>query len=325
MKRKLAFFLAILLLFGSLSTAASAAPNCPCTWPQHDYNHAAATFAAQLSYWAYFPQLIEAQLAEHDFVHIVQHNFEEAEQDEVMHTVAITFAQREIVVDEQEMTLLLLALRGTVGHMLSGPEWQSNFEVGEEDLHVGFMLATEDVREHLYAYVFYHALELENTVVLMAGHSRGGAVANILGAYLNESQSLVLQENLHVYTFAAPRTTRSPNPAHTNIFNIINVNDRVPRLPRTMGWTNLWGRHGIDLAVHMTTTTVIGLAVDAMYHHTMTNYLRWMLEHPGLTYDEFHAMTVPITTIFGTTWPATWYYWLLFWLGFGWIWMYIWV
>ncbi|MCL2446030.1 MAG: lipase family protein [Oscillospiraceae bacterium] len=187
------------------------------------------------------------------------------------------------------------------------------------------MLATDDVREHLYAYMLYHELGMENTVMLFAGHSRGGAVANILAAYLNDAQTLVLQENLHVYTFAAPRTTRSPNPAHTNIFNIINVNDRVPRLPRTMGWTNLWGRHGVDLAVHMTTTTVIGLAVDAMYHHTMENYLRWMLEHPGLTYAEFHAMSVPITTIFGTTWPATWYYWLLFWLGFGWIWMYLWV
>jgi len=197
--------------------------------------------------------------------------------------------------------------------------------VGEEDLHVGFMLATDDVREHLYAYVLYHELDMETTVMLFAGHSRGGAVANILAAYLNDAQSLVLHENLHVYTFASPRTTRSPNSAHTNIFNIINVNDRVPRLPRTMGWTNLWGRHGIDLAVHMTTTTVIGFAVDAMHHHTMENYLRWMLEHPDLTYDDFHAMTVPITTIFGTTWPATWYYWLLFWLGFGWIWMYIWV
>jgi len=321
MKRTLAIFLAIILLLGSFGMAATGA-SCPCTWPQHEYNHAVAIFTAQLSNLSYEKQELYLALEEWNFTDIAQYNYEALPES---HTVALTLAQREVTVNEQNMTLVVLALRGTVGNMLSGPEWQSNYNVGEDELHVGFMLAMEDTRQHLYAYVLGHELAIEDTVMLITGHSRGGAVANILGAHLNSAQSLVLQEKLHVYTFAAPRTTRSPNPAHTNIFNIINLHDRVPRLPRTMGFSNLWGRHGTDLAVHMTTTTIIGLAVDPLYHHSMDNHLRWMLEHPDLTYGQFHAMTRPITTIFGTTWPATWYYWLLFWLGFGWIWMYIWV
>ncbi|MCL2194665.1 MAG: hypothetical protein FWB76_01810 [Oscillospiraceae bacterium] len=322
MKRILALVLATALLIGSLGMTTAAAPGCPCTWPPHEYNHDVATFAAQLSYWAYEQDEIAAQLTERDFTNIAQHNFA---QTAATDTVALTLALRDVIVDDEEMTLLVLALRGTVGHMISGAEWRSNYNVGEEELHVGFMLAAQNAREYLYAFALYHALDIENTVMLITGHSRGGAVANILGAHLNGAQSLVLQENLHVYTFASPRTTRSPNPAYTNIINIINVHDRVPRLPRTMGFRNLWGRHGNDLAVHMTTTTIIGIAIDVMYHHSMENYLRWMFAHPGLTYDEFRNMSVPITTIFGTTWPATWYNWLLFWLAFGWIWMYLWV
>jgi len=321
MKRTLAILLTITLLLGSFGVAANGVC-CPCGWPVHEYNHAAATFAAQLSNLAYEEQEIIEALTEWDFTDIAQHNFDEIAGT---HTVAVTIAQREIMVDGQDMTFVVLALRGTVGSPISGPEWQSNYNVGEEELHVGFMLATDNAREHLYAYVSYHGIAMQDTVMLITGHSRGGAVANILGAHLNDAQSLVLQENLHVYTFAAPRTTRNPVRAHTNIFNIINIHDRVPRLPRTMGFRNLWGRHGTDLAVHMTTTNIIGVAVDVMYHHSMANYLRWMLEHPDLTYEEFHAMTRPLTTIFGTTWPATWYNWLLFFLGFGWIWMYLWV
>jgi len=170
--------------------------------------------------------------------------------------------------------LVIVAIRGTYEIF----EWRSNLRVWNwYDTHIGFRLATEDVYENLMAYKRANQLA-GNAIVFTTGHSRGGAVANLLAAQLNNG-------NVYAYTFASPNVIRTPildrtaQPQHTNIFNIINCHDPVPRFPRTIGLANLWNRHGVDRMHYMTTTNIPGFAVDLTYHHGMGQYLAWMQEN----------------------------------------------
>lgn len=86
---------------------------------------------------------------------------------------------------------------------------------------------------------------MDNPIILVCGHSRGAACANLLGVLLNAVYPF---ENVFVYTFATPATVRGDFDAdkYKNIFNFINPLDLVPRLPLAE-----WGykRAGIDFVL----------------------------------------------------------------------------
>ena len=66
-------------------------------------------------------------------------------------------------------------------------------------------------------------------VYWIMGHSRGAAIANILGAKLIDNGNTVF-----AYTFATPNTTtvnEETARSYTGIFNLINSDDLVPYLP----------------------------------------------------------------------------------------------
>ena len=75
----------------------------------------------------------------------------------------------------------------------------------------------------------------------ITGHSRGGALANVLAA-----KRIDAGYNVYAYTFAAAATTTSSTAAATkynSIFNIINTDDLVPQLPMS-DWN--FKRYGVD-------------------------------------------------------------------------------
>lgn len=127
--------------------------------------------------------------------------------------------------------VVFVGVRGTYGS-----EWLSNFncalgpDAGEED-HRGFALAADEARSALDAYLERCGLDPRATRVLLCGHSRGGAVANLLAADLIDEGLLA---DVRAYTFAAPNTTRAPEraeEAYAGIFNVANPADVVPSLP----------------------------------------------------------------------------------------------
>jgi hypothetical protein len=81
-------------------------------------------------------------------------------------------------------------------------------------------------------------LDKNNTIIWLAGHSRGGAVSGILAAYL-------IKEGYKVYSynFATPNQVQDrvltmgsgyKNPStYQGIYNIVNSDDLVPQLPLT--------------------------------------------------------------------------------------------
>jgi pimeloyl-ACP methyl ester carboxylesterase len=160
------------------------------------------------------------------------------------------------------------------------------------DEHYGFRSVQQYVSGRLHQFLQSNDIaNRDRTVFLVTGHSRGGAVANMLAAELNDNEQLALRDNLHTYTFASPNVTRSAsatNARYDNIFNIINRNDAVPLLPRSAVPPNSWRRYGIDISISMTRET---LGVNADIHHRMSEYQLWIDSHPNLTYDELLAIS----------------------------------
>jgi len=210
------------------------------------YNHAIATLAAEMSFLAYRPDEMDMRLRELHMRYIWHGDYSGVQ------TVAYTFATREIEREGGTYNLIIVAIRGTYDGRLIR-DWLSNLQlIGDplfaESYHFGFRMSQLNLYSNLQNYLGFlnsHGVHLyrERTIFLITGHSRGGAVANILGAQLNRETVLALSENIYTYTFASPRVIASGNlDWHDNIFNIINQRDwQTPNVPPWMS------RYGTDL------------------------------------------------------------------------------
>ena len=150
--------------------------------------------------------------------------------DAISHTCAYTVGLKQVSFGGEERTLVLIAVRGT-----EGGEWYSNFDFApsrsdEGQFAENFLFAAED------AFVGVQSVlaSVREPLVLVCGHSRGGACANLLGMLLNAELG---EENVLTYTFASPATFRGEDCGVecSNIFNVINSGDVVPRVPLG-GW-----------------------------------------------------------------------------------------
>ena len=106
--------------------------------------------------------------------------------------------------------------------------------------HKGFALAAYRLNTKFAAYVTEHAASGAKKIILLTGHSRGAAIANILGKVYEDNSDWTSFS----YGFATPRTTTASNAAdYKTIFNIINTDDLVTELPLAD-----WGfvRYGTD-------------------------------------------------------------------------------
>lgn len=105
----------------------------------------------------------------------------------------------------------------------SAAQWASNFDVG-------FDIASNMVKEKLEAYLSKNKIaKNSNTVLVFTGHSRGAAIANILGA----EYELEGKCKTFTYGFAVPATTTDATTATSveTVFNIINTDDIVTAMP----------------------------------------------------------------------------------------------
>lgn len=143
-----------------------------------------------------------------------------------------------------EKELCVVAVRGSYGS-----EWLSNIKIenaeGDPD-HLGFTLAAEEIVADLEQRAAQADPGVERTY-LFCGHSRGGAVANLLASYVDTVSALATAGDVRAYTFATPNCTSSADAreaVYDNIFNVLNPADLVPRLPLSS-----WGyeRYGRDV------------------------------------------------------------------------------
>ena len=136
---------------------------------------------------------------------------------------------------------VVVSIRGT-----DGLEWYADFNIGNGGLnkyHAGFAIAEIDVYNQLENYldrnIFTYAPNAK-LKILVTGHSRGAAVANLLAARLtkdtaNYFKGRLGKENVYGYTFATPNVGNADevwnSSAYNNINNFVYPEDFVPYMP----------------------------------------------------------------------------------------------
>ena len=129
-------------------------------------------------------------------------------------------------------------------------------------------------------YLYRHPELNENRLrILVTGHSLGAAGANLFGAWLN---TWAEEKNIYVYTFATPNTicgNSTEAPSCMNIFNVVNVDDPIPNLPKQI-WLNSdpWRKFGVTKAFsvsfsHSYGGGIVGLVEQAIKHHPPQVYI----------------------------------------------------
>ena len=154
--------------------------------------------------------------------------------------------------------VIIVSVRGTNG---TNAEWSSNFDVGADTTeyynatgyshpdwktkanHKGFDVSANRVLDVLSDYINTYVDLSAQKSILITGHSRGAAIANIIGAHFEDDPGY----RSYTYTFATPNSTTASNAgSYQTIFNIKNSDDIIPYLPiAEWGFTN----YGITKAI----------------------------------------------------------------------------
>lgn len=160
-------------------------------------------------------------------------------------------SHKKVVIGGSQKELFVVSIRGT-----QDCEWVDNFDPGIGEIHQGFLQAADYVTEELANYIEKTEVDKSNLVVLITGHSRGAATANLVGKIIDNGEYGPLQflnrDNTFVYTFATPNTSSAadattrintfPPEKYMNIHNIVNPEDFVTKvLPAA--WE--YGRYGV--------------------------------------------------------------------------------
>lgn len=148
--------------------------------------------------------------------------------------VSYFLANKEISNNKEKRTLIFAAFLGS--HY---GQWYTNFDAGTEEVHKGFGKAASFALDRLNAYIEKYSINKEDCVLLLTGHSRGAATANLLAAkIINDGH--IKPESIFTYTFASPTLTRSEevdSEKYGSIFNFINSEDFVTRcMPPQWGY-----------------------------------------------------------------------------------------
>ena len=140
----------------------------------------------------------------------------------------------------KDRNMIVLVVRGTNG---TNSEWTSNFDVGAATTqytsltgshpewthkanHKGFDVTANRVISAVEKYL--NTYSLNEGSILITGHSRGAAVANLVGKYFEDKKTL----KPFTYAFATPNTTTSVKAdEYKTIFNVVNEDDMVPYMP----------------------------------------------------------------------------------------------
>lgn len=150
---------------------------------------------------------------------------------------------KKVVYKGEAHEVIVVSMRGTDG---TNEEWSSNFDIGADTSeyyaatgashpywknkqhHKGFDVAANRALEKINVYIDQYVNPYAKKSILITGHSRGAAIANILGKHFEEQEDY----RAYTYTFATPRTTTAANAAsYQTIFNVDNTDDIISYMP----------------------------------------------------------------------------------------------
>lgn len=163
------------------------------------------------------------------------------------HVSEIAIGYHNVNAGDVSKTVLAITVRGTNGTI---EEWSSNCDIGDINTHTsgddwlntlnhkGFDVTANRILRIVADYIDQQNLDQDSLVYWVTGHSRGAAIANIIGANLEKND-----ETAFTYTFATPNCTLDKDAhTYTSIFNVINEDDFVPCLPMEYWGYTTYGR-----------------------------------------------------------------------------------
>ena len=191
-------------------------------------------------------------------------------------TFGVIFGNKKI----NDYTLIAIGARGGNYEM----EWASNFTLGDGSIypgHLGFYNSSNIYLNALNDYISKY--NIEGKIKLWAvGYSRGGAVSNLsigrIDQKINKNEILfnhkisLKKDDIYCYCFEPPMGASflediSPrNEIYSNIFNIVNPNDLVPKIaPKEFHFT----RYGID---YFLPDKILNLDYNSLVDNVISNY-----------------------------------------------------
>ena len=168
-------------------------------------------------------------------------------------TIGTSIAHKKL---NEKYDLVVVVLRGA-GYQ---DEWLSNLNLGNDVYVQGFIDASLVVHARLDDYLYRN--DIKDYKLLITGYSRAGAVAGLIGRYINEEPNYynIDKDNLFVYTFESQRYS-SDKQEYKNIHNVINKNDLIIYF-----YPESWGfyRNGIEEDITTDSSNLQGKYLDIM-------------------------------------------------------------
>jgi len=154
-------------------------------------------------------------------------------------TSAILIGHKKYTYNNRKYEIIFVAVRGSV----TISDWKSNFDIGydcdeyyeetgehpewtNKDHHKGFDVAANRVYNSIEKYISKNTDSSCEKVYFVTGHSRGGAIANIIGTYYEDRNDC----KSFTYTIAALSVTTVSHEeceSYDTILNLINHDDLV--------------------------------------------------------------------------------------------------
>lgn len=185
-----------------------------------------------------------------DFIYF-KYDKNDIQTQDVNDVTGVTIGNKKVNIDGKDYTLYIAVLDTTQG----ATEWMSNFDIGADIdgyyamtnttrddhpfwihkyNHKGFDVAANRAKTLIDSYINITKADGHENTILICGHSRGGAIANILGALYEDDDSI----KSYTYTFGTPNTvevgkeiSESKVSSYKTIFNHVNNDDFVTIMP----------------------------------------------------------------------------------------------
>ncbi len=231
-----------------------------------EYSHNICRYACGLSTMAYSDEISNEQF-------LIDSGYDTINYYPDLDGKTATFWICKTELTENGTILVNVIIRGT-----DGKEWYDNFDAGTALIHEGFERGAQEVLSTLRTYLKVNDLTGKDIKLLVTGHSRAAAVANLVGYHIDKGEcSGFGRNNTFVYTFATPnvartdRTDRENN--YNNIYNIVNPEDFVTKvLPYAWGY----GRFGISYTLPSKSNT------NRKEYNT---YLKWLKHTTAICFE----------------------------------------
>ena len=183
----------------------------------------------------------------------------------------VAFALMNIIENEQTAKMIVV-IRGTYND-----EWQGNMQITgasynpDSTTHFNFDKAAKSIKSQINSYYNYLKRQYQYVYLMITGHSRGAAVANLYAKSaidkINGSGEIGIP-NFHsviAYTFACPNVAiYSPYMEnYISIFNFGFYEDLIPTIPLTKptsGW-NYW-KYGKTYCASLTDSRINGILTN---------------------------------------------------------------